>query len=136
MQTTDWIQFISLIIALAAIFITVYTFKQQLKQNFFTDYTKRYQEIMLHLPDKIFKNDVEYDDLDCETKCYLRAYIDLCSEEYYLKETKKIDKKVWENWEEGMKSAFSKTVIKKAWQNFDKSSYKDFARYVRDELIY
>ena len=67
---------------------------------------------MLHLPDEIFQNTGEYDELDCEKKRYLRAYIDLCSEEFYLRKIKKIDKNVWINWQEGIFYAFNKKIIR------------------------
>lgn len=135
MNITDLIQLLSSIIALAAIAITFFTFKQQLKQSFFADYTKRYQEIMLHLPDKIFQESGDYNELDCVTKRYLRAYIDLCSEEFYLNKIKKLDNKVWENWKEGIYYAFNKKIIIEAWSNFNQDNYKDFSLWINDKVI-
>ena len=53
----DWIQSIGILIAIIALIITFVNnrdqsriLNNQLKLNFFADYTKRYQEIVLNLP--------------------------------------------------------------------------------------
>jgi hypothetical protein len=82
------------------------------KLNLFAEYTKRYQKIMLHFPESLHHPNFDYDKLNAEQKDeilrYMRAYFDLCSEEYDLHQQKVIDKKVWENWKEGM---FNKVYI-------------------------
>lgn len=58
----------------------------------FTEYTKRFQEIILHL----------YSDPQNKS-AYHRLYFDLCSEEYYLKSTKQLPDNIWNKWVYGMK---------------------------------
>ena len=70
-----------------ALIISLRTFRRQLQLNFFADYTKRYQEIVLNFPESINKHDFDFDELHDEkdkTLRYMRAYFDLCSEEYFL----------------------------------------------------
>jgi hypothetical protein len=48
---------------------------------------------------------------------YLRAYFDLCSEEWRLNFIEKIiTEKVWKNWEEGMHFVFKKKAFVDAWK--------------------
>jgi len=47
---------------------------------------------------------------------YMRAYIDLCFEEYTLNKKGFIDADLWSIWEGGMKTAFSKPAFKQAWR--------------------
>lgn len=135
MNITEWIQLISLLVAIIVLIITTNNFKNQMKLNFFADYTKRYQEIMLHLPEDIDINYNGFSELPNDVKRYLRAYIDLCSEEYYLHQHKKIEQKIWVNWEQGIKAAFKIKVFKDAWECFDKESYPDFYRWMTTEII-
>lgn len=76
---------ISLLISVAFLWFTVSSFKKQLQLNFFADYTKRYQEIILNFPENINEKNFQIDNLDAEIKNktlrYMRAYFDLCSEE-------------------------------------------------------
>ena len=142
MTISDLIQLFVLLVAVAAVIVTLIInqkqtkiLNNQLRSNFFSDYTKRYQEIMLHIPDEILSDTYDYSKLDSETKCYLRAYIDLCSEEYYLKINNNIDEYVWENWKDGIKYAFKRPVIREAWNQFNKENYPDFKYWVNKNVF-
>lgn len=120
---------------------TTEIFSKQLKLSFFSDYTKRYQEIVLHFPENINENDFDYETLSPEVKektlRYMRAYFDLCSEEYFLWKDGYIDDKVWEEWKSGIEYAMSKTAFQKAWNDYIKVStiyYKDFTDFINSIL--
>jgi len=110
--------------------------KRQLKLNFFSEYTKRYQEIILHFPENINSTDFSFEKLDSKVKDgtmrYMRVYFDLCGEEYNLNQEEYIEKAIWNYWEDGMKSAFSKKAFKEAWIIIKKDTqYKDeFVKWV------
>ena len=117
------------------------TQNEQTKHNFFADYTKRYQEIILHFPENINEDNFSYNDLDEKiqdlTMRYMRVYFDLCYEEYFLHKKNYIDEDVWKDWKEGMESAFSKPAFKQAWNRVVKDSffYKDFKKFVEEKLL-
>lgn len=123
-----------------AFWFTVKSFQKQLQLSFFSEYTKRYQEIMLNLPESINASNFEYDTLSRDerdkTLRYMRAYFDLCSEEYYLYKKNYIDKCTWKEWESGMKFAFSKTAFVKAWTllKFDAIYYGEFSKFVSESM--
>jgi hypothetical protein len=106
----------------------------QIKQGYFADYTKRYQEIILHFPENINTNSFN---LNIETnkdqimRC-LRVYFDLCSEEFFLHRNGYIDDKVWTEWEAGMVFAFSKPAFIQAWEiiKTDTGFYTEFGDFV------
>lgn len=106
----------------------------QIKQGYFADYTKRYQEIILHFPENI-----NADDFDLNKEAgrdqimrYLRVYFDLCSEEFFLHRNGYIDDKVWMEWEAGMVFAFSKPAFAQAWVEIknDTDFYTEFGGFV------
>lgn len=114
---------------------------EQTKQMFFADYTKRYQEIILHFPENINEDNFVMKKLKSDvyeqTMRYMRVYFDLCYEEYFLHKKNYIDEDVWNNWKDGMESSFSKPAFKQAWNLVVKDSvfYKDFKRFVEKELL-
>ena len=135
MQIQDYIGLISLVLAISALFLQMRSNGRQLRLQNFTEYTKRYQEIMLKLPGNITSEMFDIESLSTERReillRYLRAYFDLCSEEYYLFQKKFIDKKVWFLWEDGMMSTFDKRAFKEAWNiiSADTCYSESFSRF-------
>jgi hypothetical protein len=147
----DIVEVITNIVVSIGVFIAYFGFKNELKKqreekekrrkeeekqteiaqlSFFSEYTKRYQKIVLNLPEN--QDDIEI--FTDEHKRWLRVYFDLCSEEYFLKEEGYINIKVWNEWEEGMKNTFGKKAILAYWQE-RKISYKEFNQFVENKLI-
>jgi hypothetical protein len=139
-EAAELVSIIGVFITAIALLFTVRSFQKQLQLNFFSEYTKRYQEITLNFPESINEDDFDFDSLDKDqrdkTLRYMRAYFDLCSEEYFLKRRKNIDQATWDEWETGMKFSFSKTAFLKAWKmlQLDTIYYGDFTKFV-DETI-
>ena len=125
---------------LVGIFALVYQVRMNtkyLKLQNFTEYTRRYQEIILNLPENINSNEFEFkymsEDRREITLRYLRAYYDLCSEEHYLWKEKLISEDVWGMWSIGMGLAFKKKAFREAWDIIQSDSYfsKEFAEFVK-----
>lgn len=148
MSTADSIQFATVIITGTGVLIALFTLvwqsyqtREQMKLNFFADYTKRYQEIVLHLPNNLSDPNFDFEKMSVQDKehalRYIRIYFDLCSEEFYLKKSGKIDRKVWKEWESGIAFAFSKKGIKDAWHiiNLDAKFYGEFVEWVNTQIL-
>ena len=111
-----------------------------MKLSLLSDYTKRYQEIILNFPEDINRDDFNYEMHSSEVKektmRYMRAYIDLCSEEYNLYKNKFIDEEIWKNWESGMIYAFKKKAFKEAWKKIkdDTIFYQDFSDWIEKRI--
>lgn len=92
------------------------TQNEQAKNQFFADYTKRNQELILHFPANIAADDFTYETLDTKERDtvmrYMKAYFNLCSEEYYLYMHGVIDNYVWNEWKAGMTYAFNKPAFR------------------------
>jgi len=125
----------SMLITAIALWFTISSFKKQMQLTFFADYTKRYQEIIINLPENINDREFNYDDLDTKTKNktlkYMRAYFDLCSEEYHLWVNGNIDKDVWKEWKSGIESSFKISAFNEAWNIINKKDYPDFNKFVK-----
>lgn len=106
-----------LIVAIGGLWYQIRSMRKQLTIQNFSDYTKRYQEIILSFPEDVNEpsfNLKAHNDYK-RTMRYMRAYFDLCFEEFYLHQRKLIDKELWSVWEGGMKVAFSKPAFQQAW---------------------
>ncbi len=126
---------------LITMIVTIRNFSKQLKLNFFSEYTKRYQNIILNLPSNINDDSFDFEKLSEKKKektiRYLRIYFDLCSEEYFLSEHKNIDKYVWKEWKSGIEYSLSKKAFKDGWKNYINTNtiyYKEFASFI-DEIL-
>jgi hypothetical protein len=148
MNTNDYIQIGTGFITAFGIYVAIRAnskqfeaLRLQLKLNFFADYTKRYQEIILNFPENINESDFSFEALTQEqrnrTLRYMRAYFDLCSEEFYLRQEGHIDDKVWHLWEGGIRFAFTKKAFRDGWEKVTKDTRygKDFEQWVNPKLV-
>ena len=112
--------FISAIAAIAAVIVAYRSSKKQMQISLYAEFTRRYQEIMLHIRQN--GDDKEY---------YQTLYIDLCSEEFFMHNEGFLPEKVWDIWLEGMKHEVKDTYIG-LWQR-DKNNYNpDFQRFFKE----
>jgi len=145
MTLADWIQSFFLFVTIITLIITVIhnrkqlqIFNQQLKLNFFADYTKRYQDIILSFPENINENSFDFDKLPNEDRShilkYMRAYYFLCSEEFDLWKAGYIEERIWKNWKMGIEHSLSKKAFKDAWKliSLDTVYDHDFANWIHE----
>lgn len=115
--------------------------RKQVKLQNFIEYTKRYQEIILNFPENINEASFKFEDIEPETRKktmrYMRAYFDLCFEEYTLHKKKFIDDDLWSIWKGGMAVAFSKSAFQQAWEVIHKDTKfgDDFEAFVQSQGI-
>jgi hypothetical protein len=147
MQTSDSIQLGLLVITIIGLSWTIisnrqqlHLFNKQLRLNFFADYTKRYQEIILNFPEEINEPDFDFARLTpkarSKTLRYMRVYFDLCSEEFDLWNAGYLDSRIWNNWREGIEFTCSKKAFKDAWGiiKLDTKYYPQFGKWI-EEMI-
>ena len=142
----DWfnipniIAFCMALIAVIALVFQNRAAAKQLRLQNFIEYTKRYQEIILNFPETINEQTFRLDDLTEDVKAktmrYMRAYFDLCYEEFVLHEKKFIDDEFWEIWKGGMKAAFGKPAFQQAWENISKDTSfgNPFVDFVKGQI--
>jgi len=107
----------------------------------FMGYTQRYQDILIHFPLDIGKDDFDLDKYLEKTNeeliLWMRAYFNVCSEEYQLGKDKLIDKHIWKLWDDGIKSSMSKPAFQNAWKKVEATNHynKDFHKYIGEIII-
>lgn len=102
---------------------------KQMKLQSFSEYTKRYQEINMHMPLDIYNHDFNIDSLEesqqSELLRNMRAYFDLCSEEYYLGKNDLIENYIWAQWKSGMAMSMKSPAYQRSWEIISKHSAYD-----------
>ena len=132
MSIADIIQLGILLTAILTICVTLHKNSRQRKLQMFAEYTRRYQEIFLNMPDDIYDGTAK---VNTATTRFLRLYFDLCSEEYHLWKDKDIPENVWSLWLEGMQIACQHELYKNMWQELKKDYNLDFRSYFEDNVI-
>ena len=101
---------------------------KQAQESFFAEYTRRYQDIILHMPDN---------DKDPRWLKYVQLYFDLCSEEYHLHEEGVINNRVWKLWVEGMQDTMKREVFRNAWKGELGQYYSDnkFVNFMHHDVM-
>ena len=112
----------ALVFSVISIIIAVRLHHLQQQWNFFTEYTRRYHEIMVHL----------YDNNNTHHTEYYRLYFDLCSEEYYLHKKNYLPQKVWKMWEDGMKLMAKHQSLETTWRDSRCLYNKQFIQFFED----
>lgn len=102
---TVFIAALSFIFSVVSLIITLSIDAKRNRALLFTEYAKRYQDIVLHL----------YSDPQ-NKGAYHRLYFDLCSEEYYLHSKNLLPKDIWGKWEYGMKLMLKKEPLRNSWK--------------------
>lgn len=119
-------ELLSILVTLGSIYLAYKSLKSQLdiqnnqqKIQVFSEYTKRYQEIIADFPENINEQRFDFNSLvptDCQsTMRKMRQYFDLCFEEWYLHSEGLLDASFWDLWSGGMTTALSKPAFASAW---------------------
>src|SRR5690242_2133338 len=96
------------IVAITAVVSALRGVRAQLWLQTFSEYTRRYGEIVLELPSEARRpgGRFVFEDLDADEQGRVlniaRAYLNLCSEEYFLHSRGRIDDETWAIWRAGI----------------------------------
>ena len=129
-----WLEIGMFVVSVAGVAVACFHFSKQQKLDFFARYTERYQHIIEQMPEYVYADDEQLTEEDYQKIMpIIRAYFDLCSEEFYLHKQHHLSKNVWKEWEAGMVSMFQVPVFKHFCQIINPKStlYTKFAHFVQ-----
>lgn len=105
---------------------------EQNRKNFFAEYTRRYQDIILAMPDGVFAGTAG---VNSTTLKYMNLYFDLCSEEYHLYQEGLLPDEVWYNWVEGMRVTTNLALYRQCWERLKGQYNEMFWKFFEREVI-
>jgi hypothetical protein len=109
------------VVAIVAIVVTLRGLRDQLWLQTFSEYTRRYGDIVRELPSEARHpgGRFVFDDLSVDEQGRVlnvaRAYLNLCSEEYFLHTRGRIDNETWSIWRAGMVEVLRAPWIQTTW---------------------
>ena len=147
MKPSDWINLVSsfantllLAATIAGVWLAWKAHCKQMRLQQFADYTKRYQDIIRDFPEDvnepefILENGINTDPGKArfeKTMRAMRAYFDMCYEEWELHDRKDIDEHTWGIWSGGMATAFKKPAFQQAWARITRPHDTDYGPHFK-----
>ena len=135
-------QVAAVLLAAFAIIVTLRGVRDQLWVIVFTEYTKRYTETVRDLPSEARRPNGKFDfsqlggsDRDRVYNA-MRAYLNLCSEEFYLQKKGRIDRETWEIWKLGIRDTMRLPWLHDTWGEMREEYvyFDEFCRFM-DECL-
>lgn len=141
MTTTQWITVASIaavVVSALAIVFGLTSVRDQLRITIFLDYTKRYSKIMQDMPYEAREPGSRYSlasqpkDERHRVLAVFREYLNLCSEEKWLHDNRRIDHPTWSIWKYGMRDVARFPCFRDAWEILspEYEAYGDFQNFV------
>jgi hypothetical protein len=120
------------------VLVTLKGVRDQLWLQMFSEYTRRYQEIVRELPSESRDPDgtFNFEQLDAREKGTVlnaaRGYLNLCSEEYYLFRRGRIDKETWLIWRDGIEEVLRLPWLRQTWSllRHEYASFQPFCAFL------
>lgn len=130
---------ISIILGVFSFILSIRNTQRQMNAQMVMKYAERYEKIMDSFPQEAFR--LRFD-LDSElppsqelTICVLK-YLNLCSEEFYLRKNGYIAKDVWSIWEDELIRTLRSRLFRREWESLRDEfvSYPEFSDFVEKTM--
>jgi len=133
----------AVVVSALAIAASLKGVRDQLRVTVFLTYTDRYTRIMSDIPFEARQPGSAYrlasrpDDERIRVLGAFREYFNLCSEEKWLYEQRKIDRAIWNMWVSSMQIVAQFPCFPEAWQalGFEYDCYNEFQDFVARRLL-
>ena len=125
MTSSDWVSILgtgatitSVVVAGYALWRQLAVLRRQMAIQHFSDYARRYAEIMERLPPRVHDPRCTLADLGPSDAVMpaIRSFFATCFEEWYLHERGFFDQGMWDTWRLGMHNALAKSTFREAWE--------------------
>ena len=126
------------LVATGAVVYSLIVLRNQLRLQVFLEYTRRFDEI--EFPEGAFADPWPRLTKKRARKAEraFRKYFDLCSQEWWLHQSGKIESRVWEVWARGMADIVATAGGRHAWQAIRpeyQNVFPGFASFIDDFLV-
>lgn len=108
---------IAALAAIVTVLVSYFGIRKQLRADLYAHYSRLYYDLMLEM--------MKCDGDPERQKAVAAIYIDLCSEEFQLRKQKKVDKKTWKQWREGIQYSLHQEPYLSVWQQKSQTDYYD-----------
>ena len=129
---------VSVLIAGAGVFLGVNAYNRQMNAQMFLTYTERYAKVAQRLPRESDGGGTAGDPDPAKSREVATAvldYLNLCSEEYYLRENEFLSEDIWKIWEAELIRTLRTPLFVREWKRLKAEfvSYPEFVDYVKEK---
>ena len=131
---------VSVLVAMGATAAALRGVREQLRLQVFLEFTRRYNELVLDLPEGARDPRVDPDTVSridpAALRRFARGYFNLCSEEHFLQRQKKIEPTIWSIWCSGIDNVLRLSWLRSLWGELrvEYEPYREFADFM-DERV-
>lgn len=100
--------------------------QRQSVTNFEDSFAKEYRELVAKLPTKALLGEELSEDEYKEHFDELYHYFDLCNQQVFLHQSKRVSDKTWEFWKDGIASNLKRPAFERAWSEIAARANGDF----------
>ena len=110
--------------------------RAQMNVELFLAFTQRYEQLMRESPIAFRKWRLDTDgacpEVTEEVRTSLLAYLNLCSEEYYLRRHRYLDAAIWSIWEHELVRTLGSDLVQSEWprMRIEFESFNEFCEFV------
>jgi len=121
--------------ALIGLIFTINNYRRQMCAQVFMKYTERYEHILDNFPENALAARFDSETLppgSPELSLCLLKYLNLCSEEFYLKTRGYLPEELWNIWEGDLNRMIASPLLQREWPSLCKEflSHQPFLEYV------
>jgi hypothetical protein len=126
---------VSVVVGFLSLIYTINNYRRQATMQVLIKYTERYEHILDQFPQDALEARFDAKVLppqSAQLKLCVLKYLNLCSEEYYLREHGYLAKSVWRIWERDLKRIIGSPLCQREWLSLRPEfvSHPDFLEYV------
>ena len=127
---------VSVLVAIVEVVRGIRMYKRQTNVQIFLEYTRRYEQVMQSFPpsSRVARLDLEGSppEPSAELSLAVLRYLNLCGEEFYLRDRGYLAEDVWQIWEAELKRTLGSPLLRREWQELKREfeSYPKFRGFV------
>lgn len=129
-QLADQISMIGVLIAAFGLLGIIWQLSQQSAQartTFEDSFDERYRQVIARIPTKALLGETLSEEEYRETFDEFYHYIDLCNEQAFLWKRRRIRRRTWLQWVDGIRGNFSRPAFQRAWLEISSKAEADFS---------
>lgn len=103
--------------------------RQQRQSEFELRFSDRYDEVVARVPLEMLLGEQDYDPSHRDARRAFYDYFELCEQECYYRQQRRIGDKTWNDWRVGIRSNHAKASFRSAWHDLAAAAPNQFETF-------
>lgn len=128
MDSSSFAEIATAVAAFIAV-VQLWLFMRQRKAEFELKFDARYEDCVRRLSLGALLDESEYDSSDEDARRALYDYFELCEQEVHYRIGRRITRKTWREWRDGIELNFAKPFFREGWDDLGAAAPSQFAEF-------